>query len=205
MERFWRVASAFGVTGWLQAAILVLISTIYPVLMSIIGSWSWWIAAPVGLVFSTYALKVFAAFRAAQAIRGVKTLDLQQLGRDCVTFQTDLLDFLAGRIDAAPKDLIRRASSKTSEEHFSEWAVAAQYHTQTRARVVQRYASRALALSHLTETAGIKPPNLWAFDANAAGIAVYFGAVGELLENGLLTEARSLDPEGYRRAMIHMD
>lgn len=52
------------------------------------------------------------------------------------------------------------------------------------------------------EAAGIGTPDLWAFEGFAAAIAVYYGTVGELLERGLLAEARQLDPEKARRLHV---
>ena len=55
----------------------------------------------------------------------------------------------------------------------------------------------------LLEATGIEPPSLWAPELNMASVAKYIGAIGELLERGLLREARSIDPERYRSLMFH--
>jgi len=45
----------------------------------------------------------------------------------------------------------------------------------------------------------MKPLDLWGFDSRAGSIAAYLGAVGDLLERGLLDEARRLDPQDIVR------
>lgn len=205
-ERFVRLGAALGINSWAQALVGASIAAAYPAMSHFIGLWSWWIAIPVGLVVATYALKFYAAFKAALAIRGIKTLDIQQVGKDCVTFRTDVMEFLVGRLDAAPSRFVsaRLTEAPAIEAARREWAKNVDYNNQTRARVIQKFAHRAVTICHLLERTAIKPPSLWGFDHNAADIAAYVGAIGDLLERGLLKDARAMDPEELRRMMLHM-
>jgi hypothetical protein len=148
------------------------------------------------------AAQLFIFVRRAMAIRGLKTLDIQEVGKDCVTFRADVMEYLVARVDAGAGRRI--AGPSNAEAVHAEWARNVDYSNQTRARVVEKFAHRAIAISHLLQLAGIKPPDLWAFDNRAADVAIYIGAVGDLMGRGLLNEARSMDPGHDNRMMVYL-
>ena len=99
-ERLWRTAAVFGVDGWIKALVGAAIIPAYAMLTHFVGPSSWWIAAPIALAFTTFALKSYTAFRAAIAIRGVRAPDLQQLAfrADVMRFRSERADTTSGHI-----------------------------------------------------------------------------------------------------------
>jgi len=205
-ERAVRVGRTLGINGWIQAATIALIIPAYAVVSRMLGHLSWWVAVPIALVTGTYALKLYAAVLTAMAVRGVKTIDLQQTGKDCIAFRDDVMEFMVERVDGAPSRFMGTGvpGSRMPEAMYAAWATSVDYNNRTRARAIQRFAHRAVALSHMLESIGAKPLNLWALENNMANVAIYVGAVGYLLERGLLSEARSMSPEEHRGVTVHL-
>ena len=52
-----------------------------------------------------------------------------------------------------------------------------------------------VAIAQLLKMPVFAGPNIGGFDRNPSSAAAYVGAVGALLEQGLLAEARGFDPE----------
>lgn len=154
----------------------------------------WYLVVPLGVLAIGAGLHLFAGIRRAISVRGLKSLDIQALGRDCQQLRSDLFDFLVSRQEAAPN---RNAGIHAPREQCDRlmeaaWEAGVNHSRQTEARMIQRFGHRMVALSHQLKQAGIAPPDLWGFSHNAPNIAAHIGAVGELLERGLLKEARDL-------------
>jgi len=150
-ERGERAGRALGIHTRTKGLIVLAVGPIYAAASHIVvGHWSWWIATPLALVGATYALKLYAALRAAMAVRGLRVLELQQIGKDCVASRAEVMECLVGRVDAAPGRSIGASLSgvRTPEAMHTEWASNVDCSNQTCARTVQKFAHRALAISH---------------------------------------------------------
>lgn len=209
LQRGWSVLDALGVKGWVTSCLLVACSTVSAVILRLWNGLPWWAVVGIALYLAILATNLSTQLREAWAIRGLKKLDLQEIGADCLKFREDVFEFLVARADTAPG----RAAAVGAPEHsggdrhqllHSAWAAGVDYGNKTRARAVQKFAHRAIGLCHLLQTAGIRPPNLWAFDHNLPGIAAHIGAIGSLLERGLLEEARALDHEQADRLHFYL-
>lgn len=205
-DRFKNIAEALGIKGWLQSAALVVLTMIWAALIRIFNHLPFWADAALGVILAISCAHLYIALRKAWSLRGLKHLDIKQLGEDCLKFQSDLFDFLIGRQEVSPsREPFGATTSKDMEIQFHEsWERGVRFSQQTGARAVQRFAARALALNVLLENAGIKPVDLWSFESEPGSAAAHFGAVGELLAQGLLTEARQINPADTRRLHFSM-
>jgi hypothetical protein len=201
-ERLWKWSSPMLSSPWVATTIWGVVVAGFAAMKWLFAAIPWWFLVINALYASILVTQLFIFIRRAMAIRGLKTLDIQEVGKDCVTFRADVMEYLVARVDAGAGRRI--AGPSNAEAVHAEWARNVDYSNQTRARVVEKFAHRAIAISHLLQLAGIKPPDLWAFDNRAADVAIYIGAVGDLMGRGLLNEARSMDPGHDNRMMVYL-
>jgi len=202
----WIALNLLGVSGWVSGAALLAGGVIWAWVVRVTSDLPWWAFALVTAAGLVLLARLYVEGRRAWALRGVKQLDIARLGRDCVQYRDDLLGFLVDRIDGAPDRNagLLEAPEERGRAMEAAWARGVAYSNQTRSRLVQRFAHRTIALNHMLSAAGIAPVDLWGFDHNAAGIAAHIGAIGELLERGLLAEARTLSTTNdVRRAHLY--
>jgi hypothetical protein len=201
----WDAAGALGIQGYLTGAAWIAAVGVWAVLIYALENLPFWSLALLALLLATLSTRLIVELRKAWAVRGLKSLDLQQLGADCLAYREDLFEFLVGRADTAPSRHVHGlgAGNDTDALHQA-WAQGVDYSQKTRARLAQKFAHRAVALNHQLDSAGIRPASLWSFDHNAAGIAAYYGAVGELLKRGLLKEAREMSPDDLQHAHFYI-
>ncbi len=197
LKRVREVLKTFGLWGRVEAAVTVGVTVAWGVLLRWLGQLPVWLAIIAGLATAILVVHLATAFWKAWLLRGVKSLDIAQLGRNCVQLGAAMLEFLATRRETAPS---RYAPMVGDQEAVSRalheaWAQGVHYSQQTEAKLAEKFAPLVISLSHLLRLASIKPPDLWAFNVHAGSIAAYLGAVGDLLERGLLDEARRLDPQ----------
>jgi hypothetical protein len=201
-ERLWKWSSPLLSSPWVATTIWGVLAAGIAAMKWLFAAIPWWFLAISALFAAILVAQLFIFVRRAMAIRGLKTLDIQEVGKDCVTFRADVMEYLVARVDAGAGRRI--AGPSNAEAVHAEWARNVDYSNQTRARIVEKFAHRAIAISHLLQLAGIKPPDLWAFDNRAADVAIYIGAVGDLMGRGLLNEARSMDPGHDNRMMVYL-
>jgi hypothetical protein len=144
--------------------------------------------------------------RRAWSLRGLKRTDFKEVGAECLSFQADVLEFLANRQDAAPlrEDLTRGTPEEVSRAAHEQWARNVQRSQQVGVRLNQKFAHRALALNIRLKNLGIAPAEMFSFEHSIGGIATYYGAIGVLLQAGSLTDARSVDPAMARHIHIYV-
>lgn len=203
----WTALGLIGVNGWVSGAVLFAGSILWAWVVRLTSHLPWWAFALVSFAGIILMARLFVELRRAWAIKGIKQIDIAQLGRDCVQLRDDLLGFLVDRIDGAPDRYAGLLGPHEERGQAMEagWVRATSYNNQTRSRLVQRFSHRIIALNHMLSIAGIGPVDLWGFDHNAAGIAAHIGAIGELLERGLLAEARTLSTTNdVRRTHLYL-
>jgi hypothetical protein len=194
-ERLWRVAQALGLDGWIKSVVWLAAASIGTFAVSVrpgvIGI-PWWGLVLIGLTFATLTLHVFAKLRSAWAIRGMKTLDIQQFARECTDFYKDFSGFMVARIETSPP----RFARDDPEGAHRDWQASVAYSQTTNARALEKFGPRVYSIAHRMAEFGIRPPALFHFPhGDVGGAALYIGTVGDLLEKGLLAEARKLDPK----------
>lgn len=202
IERSLKVLDVLGLRDKLGGAIVIIAVPLWGWGIQIVDGLSFWMAWASGLLLAALTLQVYVALRKAWSVRGLKTIDLAYLGAECRKFQTDLFEFLVARVDVAPlrhsDDAFVEDPAKRGAVMHAEWARMVAFNGQTRARIAQKFAHRALSLCALLRDHGISPPDLWSFDHEAATFAAEIGAIGELLERGLYKEARAFNPKAER-------
>ena len=206
-ERLGRWGTAFGISGWIAGSIWTVLSATGFAVMWFVHTVPWWATVLIALAFGSLSLQVYVKARTAWAIRGVRTLDLANLGKDCITLKAEVFDFLVSRLDSAPSRAGDHATSDLEITHRTMeavWARGVAYDTQTRGRAMQRFAARIIAICHLLQGAGISPPSLWNLNHNIENVSAHLGAIGELLERGLLNEARDFNPQQIRHLNIRL-
>lgn len=166
----------------------------------------WWADILIGLALALLVLHVWIAIQKVRLLRGVKRLDITELGASCVRLHREITEWLIARAEGAPErritERVGMSQAELSQESRRVWERGADYNNQTSVRLVEKFAARVMAECHLLISAGIRPPNLMNFQYNATGIAAYIGSVGELLQRGLLDEARKSDPEQFRGSTL---
>ncbi len=178
------------------------------------GIWAWltrqvdelplWATGVVALLTCLLVTKSFVAIRTAWAIKGVRSIDINKLGRDCVMLEKEIFEFLVARHESAPDRIVGGGDSSTAAERAEkQWAAGAKHSSITGARLNEKFLGRSLATCHLLTQLGIPAPSFFAFEHSAGGIAAFIGTAGRLLEEGLLDEARHLDPNPIVRMHIH--
>lgn len=151
----------------------------------------WWLWPPLVLLTAGTALQITAAILRIRVLGGMKRFDpkkLKDLGRALSEFSRSstrtLRDWEAqnpspDRVGASPLD---------------NWHVM-QRHSQARAMMFREYHfPQSVAYLATLYSLEIYPPfhTMSAADARPDGLVAYLGAVGHLLESGLIEEAKSL-------------
>ena len=136
---------------------------------------------------------------------GMRRIDVSQIGKICVEFGKELQEFLTAR-DSSKPDFIRKPINEMGMPSHPDitmsWEETHRYQGQTDAKARERFGSRAVVVTHLVQTLGITPPPIRFFGNDIARMAIYIGAIGEMLEMGLLTEAREFKPDPFLR--VHL-
>lgn len=202
----WSALNLLGVNGWVSGVALLSGGIVWAWLVRTTSDLPWWALALVSIAGLMLLARLYVEARRAWSLRGIKQLDIARLGRDCVQFRDDLLGFLVDRMDGAPDRYAGLLESVENRNRAMEaaWARDVAYNNQTRSRLVQKFGHRAIALNHMLSAAGIPSVELWGFDHNAGGIAAHIGAIGELLERGLLSEARTLSPNDRQHHYLRL-
>jgi hypothetical protein len=192
-DRFWQLAETLGFKGWIQSVFVLALGVVWTALVRILDHLPFWADSVFGLLLAILSTNFYIRLRKAWSLRGLKSLDIQKMGVECVEFSTAVLEWFIERQDNAPNDGIVLSGNNMDEVrrvNNTTWNARIAYGQQTQIRVVARFAPRLLYLCQLLVNAGLKPPKLWMIDSNFSAIAVHIGAVGELLSKGLLAEAR---------------
>lgn len=163
-----------------------------------------WGSCIAGLILCACTFNVIVAVRRAWSIRGIKKLDLSILANDLKKFREDAFEFLLMHQEVLHASLPGENIEISELSRDRAWELRRDFSQKTSALAAQRFAHRAMALIHLLAQADIPPPSLWAFDHELPNIAAYFGAVGELLERGLLEEARSMTHPRENRMHLYL-
>lgn len=143
----------------------------------------------ISLFAAACAARLYIAIKAALAIRGIKKLDLAELGAACTQFYRDFSDFVTSQSYSS----LGAIHEGTPRE---QWERRTAHTTRVNGLMMQRFGTRAFSLAHQIQSVGIPAPGMFHFSAyDAGGAAVYIGVVGELLSKGLLEEAKKLDPK----------
>lgn len=206
-QRGWSVLVALGVDTWIKGFLFALALVIWGWAVTIVNQLPFWAICSVALLLSILMMRLITEFRRAWSVKGLKRLDLTQIGNDCQKFRDDVFEFYVSRAENSPSGSDTEMTlcvDNTRALMRSAWLKEAEYRRMTETKAVQRFSHRLLALSHLLQEAGIKSPDLWAFSHNIPGIAAHIGAIGELLSRGLLKEARSFTSENHHIISIHM-
>lgn len=201
-QRFRSVAEALGVYGWIRGLVVLGLIALWGILTRLFDHLPFWADAAIGIGLAIACMHFYVVLRKAWSLRGLKKIDIEQLGKDCLSFKNDVFAFLVDRQDNSPKPDGLQDGGDTRAAMDRLWARERVFRDQTRIRLAQRFMGRAFAMNVQLEAAGIGTPDLWGFEGFAAAIAIYYGTVGELLERGLLAEARQLDPETARRLHV---
>jgi len=158
-ERLWKWLFPLLSNTWVVSAFYGTLAVGLAVMKWLFAAIPWWFLVISAIYFAILVAQLFIVVRRAMAIRGVKTLDLQEVGKYCVVFHDDVMEFLVARVDAGAGRLSipRIVGASTSEAMHAEWARNVDFSNQTRARAVQKFAHRAIPISHLLQLTGIKP------------------------------------------------
>jgi hypothetical protein len=190
--RLWQVLTYLGVSGWLSGIALLVMAAIYAAAVNVLASIPWYVYVPLALATGTLALHFYIKFRVAWSLRGIKTFDIEDFAKECISYYQDFADFMVNRQEARP----RRDIETSTEEMHRVWQEDVKFSRRTDALIMQRFAPRAFAIAHQMKSLGIPPPNMFHFSlGDHGGVGPYIGIVGELLRKGLLDEARKLDPK----------
>jgi hypothetical protein len=191
---------ALGIRGVLQGIAMLALATIWHFLLRAFSTLPLWANVGLALVFAVLLMHLWVMVRRAWSLRGLKTVDFKEVGAECLAFQADVFEFLSNRQDSAPmrEGIPRGSAQEIGDAMHNQWARNTLRSQQTGIRIHQKFAHRALALNTQLKNLGISQADLWAFDHSIGGVAAYYGAVGELLKAGLLTEARGVDPRVAR-------
>lgn len=204
---FW-LLQLLGLKEAFTASVLLVIAIVWTALVQMLDRLPFWGSAAAGLLLAWLTLRVINAAVRAWKLRGIKTIDAQVIGRQCVDLSDEMLKFLADRADAAqPRShpLLEGdpASIQNRNAMRQEWQKHTEYDRKTSARGMERFGARIVASARLLQSLGVKPPELFAMDHQLASIGIYVGAVGQLLQLGLLEEARALDPRDTWAMRVH--
>lgn len=191
-ERIWRTAKYLGVDGWIAGAFWAISALIFAAAIRMIHATPWYVIVIAALLFSTTLLHLWNKWRITWSLRGVKSFDIEKFAEDCCKFYSDFADFMVNRQEAKP--IYERREG--ADDMYKRWQQTVNFSQKTDALMLQRFGPRAFAICHQLQSLGIPTPSLFAFSGgDHRGVSVYIGTVGELLKNGLLEEARKLDPK----------
>lgn len=161
-------AAAAGSDGWIKALATVSLGIVWGVLIRMKDGLPFWADCLLGLAFAIAATHLYIALRVAWSLRGLQAQHMTELGKQCVEFRDDVFRYLIAEQDSA--------ANEGGES-------------------IGRFMPRLLAIAQLLKTAGIPVPDIGGFERNPSSAAAHVGAVGVLLAQGLLAEAREFDPE----------
>ncbi len=111
VERVWRFVVAALANPWVAGLMWTLITAGLAVVQALWAYLPWWYVSITAVFAAILVAQMFVAFRRAVAVRGLTTIDVRQIGKECLAFRRDALEFLVERVDEAPG----RGSSKPSE------------------------------------------------------------------------------------------
>lgn len=180
----------FGWGSAIQVAVLSWLVLLWAWLQPFVNSlaWYWWLL--LGLVVCSLVMNIGLAARKAWVERKLKTLDIAGLAKLCTDYFADWSAWQQAHV-VAP----RRAIGKlTRDDHHLQWESEIARKRQADEEMYGRFAPRAFAIVHLFRSYGIGQPDLYFFEQGDRFVSGYIGTVGNLLSNGLLDEARKLDP-----------
>lgn len=198
-ERASKAINALG--GWsIVAPVGAVLAGGWTATIRYIDSLPIWLCSILALLLTILTMHAFIVFRRALSVRGLRALDLEVLAVELTKFKDDVFELLTsrqknfdrGRIGVNPSD---------NEAMYYEWQREMEYSQRTRLIGVQQFAHRAVALVHMLNQVGIEAPSLWSIETDLSRIAAHFGAIGALLEKGLLAEAKSLPAQGTPMAL----
>jgi hypothetical protein len=203
-DRLKEIAEALGISGWIRTAAVLVLGAVWTGLVWFFNRLPFGADAGLGLLLAIGCTHLYVALRRAWSLRGLKTVDFKELGTECLSFQNDVFEFLATRQESAPlrENIPAGTPEEISKAMHDSWARGVQRSNQFRIRISQKFAHRAVAINAQLQNLGIKPGDMWAFDYQIGGMAAYFGAIGKLLEAGLLAEARQINSAEIQRLYI---
>jgi hypothetical protein len=175
-DRLRQFAEAAGINGGIKTLAAVSLGILWGALIRLADGLPFWADCLLGLAFSIACTHLYNALRVAWSLRGLKAQDITELGKQCLEFRDDVFRYLLERQGSAPRTLKTHDGAAGSES-------------------IGRFMPRLLAIARLLKNAGIRPPDTAGFDRNPSSAAAYVGALGVLLEQGLLSVAREFDPE----------
>jgi hypothetical protein len=191
-ERIWRVAGVFGIHGWITAVAGAALASSLAAILYVLKATPWYVLLVVSVLFAATVLHLWNQLRIAWSLRGVRKLDIGELAEECCTYYRDFADFMVSRHDARPLGGLNPGDA----DFHRQWQERVNLSQRTDALMMQRFGPRVFAITQQLKNLGIPTPNLFHFSSgDTGGASVYIGTVGELLKNGLLEEARKLDPK----------
>lgn len=196
-DRFRQCAGAVGIDGWIKGLATVSLGVLWGVLVRMHDGLPFWADSLLGLAFAIASTHLYIALRIAWSLRGVKAQDITELGRQCVEFRDDVYRYLIAEQGRAANEHEWLPASQDALAYTKSinWEVLKAHDRAHGSESIGRFMPRLVAIAQLLRNAGIRGPDIGGFDRNPSSAAAYVGAVGVLLEQGLLAEAREFDPE----------
>jgi hypothetical protein len=119
----------------------------------------------------------------------VKKIDLVQVAADCTDYYRDYATLMANRI---PPE--RRGINESQEEAHRAWQAQVDFSRQTNALALERFGPKAFSLVQQLEALGVPRPSMFHFAHDSGPVSLYIATAGDLLSQGLLDQAKRLDP-----------
>jgi len=190
IQRLIKIARYLGIDGLIKTFVFAVAVYGWTIVVRVVDQSPFWLATLVSVLTVIAVVRLFAAIKTALSLRGIKEVDIPKIGEDCQRLYREAAGFLAQRRENEPRwmdaegDEVRRRHSEM-----------ASYGNVTNARMMEKFGTHALALSHVVGRLGIPQPNAFSLShGDSGGVIIYLGIVGDLLKDGLLEEARTLDP-----------
>lgn len=196
-DRLRQCAGAVGIDGWLKGLATVSLGVLWGILLRMEDGLPLWADCLLGLAFAIASTHLYITLRIAWSLRGLKAQDITELGRQCVEFRDDVFRYLIAEQGSAANEhewlpAIEDALAYTKSIN---WEVLRTHDGAHGGESIGRFKPRLVAIAQLFKNIGIRGPDIGGFERNPSSAAAYVGAVGVLLERGLLAEAREFDPE----------
>jgi hypothetical protein len=196
-DRLRQCAGAAGIDGWMKGLATVSLGALWAVLVRMEDGLPFWADCLLGLALAIASTHLYIALRIAWSLRGLKAQDIAELGTQCVEFRDDVFRYLIAEQGSTANEREWLPASQDALAYTKSilWEMPKTHDGAPGSESIGRFKPRLVAIVQLLKNAGIRGPDIDGFDRNPSSAAAYVGAVGVLLEQGLLAEAREFDPE----------
>lgn len=191
--RNWReIGEPWGITP--RAVASALIGAVVWVAAMIYQSVPWYILAPVALLFTGTLLFFCAGIAKARAVQGVRKISLGAVADACERFEERYWSFIEshGTELKAIADIRSRWPSTSDPDPHEIWNKERQAEDALMIKMKARLGSDVAALMAMFTTLEIDRESDFRSLHWSDSQARYYGAIGKLLRQGLLEEARKL-------------